>query len=273
MRWLEGGVTVGTTEVSFVALGFALALVVGGFWAAAALARRLDPPASGVAWRRPAARLGAHAVRALAILVALQVTGVDLGGLLAAGAVLAVGVGLAMQKVAENFVSGILLFAERSIREGDIVEVEGTVARVTHLGIRATVAVTLDDVEMIVPNSLLAQSTVRNLTLTERSYRLRVAVGVAYDTDLDHAVDVLTAAAAAVGWRDPTRAPVVLVVGFGSSSVDLEVSVWTSDVWAMRRGASDLRRSIWRALRAHGVTIPFPQLDLHLAPTAPSGAP
>jgi small-conductance mechanosensitive channel len=182
---------------------------------------------------------------------------------LAAGAVLAVGIGIAMQKVAENFVSGIILFAERSIREGDIVEFEGRVAKVQHMGIRATIAVTLDDEEIIVPNSILAQSPVKNLTLTDAVYRLRVKVGVSYNSDIERANEVLAAAAASVSWRDPSRAPTVLLIEFRSSSIDFEVSVWTRDVWGLRRGQSELRRAVWHALRQAGIAIPFPQLDIH----------
>lgn len=262
--WLSGGVTLGSTQVSYVALGVALVVLVIGFGVASRVTRRLDAP--NPAWRRPTARFAGHATRLMAVLVAFQVTGVDLGGVLAAGAVIAVGVGLAMQKVAENFVSGVILFAERSIREGDIIEVEGVVARVSHIGIRATVALTLDDVEIIVPNSFLAQSAVRNLTLTEPLYRLRVTVGVAYGSDLDRVLQVLRAAASAVEWRETTRDPVVLLLAFGSSSVDFEVSVWTRDVWSMRRGRSDLNLAIWRALRAAEIVIPFPQVDVHVHP-------
>lgn len=267
MTWLDShGFTIGGVSVTYAALLIALAVVVAGFVIASKVSGRIRRFGGNVAepgWRDVAARIATHSLRIITVAVALQITGIDIASVLAAGAVLAVGIGIAMQKVAENFISGIILFAERSIREGDVIEFEGRIAKVQRVGIRATIAVTLDDEEIIVPNSILAQSAVKNLTLTEPVYRLRVEIGVAYATDVDRASEVLHAAAAALPWRDRGRDPLVLLLGFGSSSIDFEVSVWTREVWKMRRGQSELRKAIWRALRDHGITIPFPQVDVH----------
>lgn len=218
-------------------------------------------------WRATVGRIASYAIRIITISLALQVSGIEVAKILGAVAVMTVGIGIAMQKVAENFVSGMILLAERSIREGDIIEFDGTIARVQHMGIRATVAQTLDDEEIIVPNSLLTQSAVKNLTLTEELYRLRVRVGISYASDLDVARAALHAAAVSLTWRDTTREPVVLVLDFGASSIEMEVSIWTRDVWALRRGQSALREATWAELRAAGIGIPFPQLDVHLTET------
>lgn len=268
MNWLNGHhLNVGATSVSYAALLVALAVMVVGFLLASKTSSRVRSLGGNVGahlrWRAVTAQVVGYALRLATVAVALQVTGIDVASVLAAGAVLAVGIGIAMQKVAENFVSGIILFAERSIREGDIIEFEGRVAKVQHMGIRATIALTLDDEEIIVPNSILAQSAVKNLTLTEVVYRLRMKIGVSYASDVDRATEVLEGAATTVSWREPSRAPVVLLVDFGASSIDFEVSVWTRDVWALRRGQSELRKAMWRALRDAGISIPFPQLDVH----------
>ncbi|MFO0673757.1 MAG: mechanosensitive ion channel [Polyangiaceae bacterium] len=272
MSWLnEHGLTIGAKTVSYTSLLVALVVLLTGFVVAAkagARIRRLGGDGSAqVRGRAVVAQIVGHAVRLATVAFALQVTGIDIASVLAASAVVAVGIGIAMQKVAENFVSGIILLAERSIREGDIIEFDGRVAKVRHIGIRATIAVTLDDEEIIVPNSILAQLAVKNLTLTELVYRLRVTVGVAYGSDVDHASAVLERAAAALSWREQAHKPVVLLTNFGSSSIDFEVSVWTSDVWALRRGQSDLRKALWRALRDADITMPFPQLDVHFPDT------
>lgn len=254
-------------KVSVGALVVAALVVVAGFLLASRLVKRVHGTGGAAApmvrWRATLAQVVGYATRGIALAVALEVTGVNIGSVLAASAVLAVGIGIAMQKVAENFVSGVILMAERSIQEGDVIEFEGRVARVRHLGIRATIAQTLDDEEIIVPNSILAQSAVKNLTLTDPVCRLRVQVGVSYATDMDQAEAVLREAAEGIPWRDEAHDPVVLLTDFGSSSVDFEVSVWTRDVWGMRRGQSDLRKAVWRALKAASISIPFPQLDLH----------
>lgn len=263
---------IGGASLSVAALLTALGIILVGFLVAAKVASAIrgarrpvpDPQANPtLRWRTIMSRVVGYTLRGLAVVVALQVAGVDLASVLAASAVVAVGVGIAMQKVAENFVSGIVLLAERSIRQGDIIEFEGHIAKVEQVGIRATIARTIDDEEIIVPNGILTQSPVKNLTLTEVVHRLRVRIGVAYGTDLDRAVEVLRQAAEGLEWRDQTRNPVVLLVDFGSSSVDFEASVWTRDVWGLRRGQSDLRRALWRALRAASITIPFPQVDVH----------
>jgi small-conductance mechanosensitive channel len=273
VNWFDSRhLTVGGASVSYAALLVALLVVTAGFLLASKLSsriRRFGESAAGGRWHAAVAQLAGYALRFAAVAVGLQITGIDVASVLAAGAVLAVGIGIAMQKVAENFVSGIILFAERSIREGDIIEFEGRIAKVLHMGIRATIALTLDDEEIIGPNSVLAQSAVKNLTLTDNLHRLRVNIGVAYATDLDRARDVLSAAANDVSWREKERAPVVLLLEFGSSSVDFEVSVWTRDVWGLRRGQSELRRTLWRALRDAGITIPFPQLDVHFDAATP----
>jgi small-conductance mechanosensitive channel len=155
------------------------------------------------------------------------------------------------------------LIAERSIREGDIIEFDGRIARVQHMGIRATIALTLDDEEIIVPNSILTQSAVKNLTLTEPIHRLRVRVGVSYSADLAVVESTLFAAAESIEWRNPQRTPIVLLMEFSASSVDFEVSIWTHDVWGLRRGQSELRKAVWRALQAESIAIPFPQIDVH----------
>lgn len=268
MTWfLTNGITIGSTQVSYVSIAVACVVLIFGFGLTSRLVsrlRRVSGAEDSSRWRAVAAQVVGYGLRFVTVASALQITGVDVASLLAAGAVLAVGIGIAMQKVAENFVSGVILFAERSIREGDILEIDGRVCKVQHMGIRATVAQTLDDEEIIVPNSLLAQSAVKNLTLSEPLYRLRVRVGVAYETDVDHATSVLQAAAEAIPAREPTRDPVVLLLDFGTSSLDFEVSVWTRDVWGLRRGQSALRVALWRALRDASITIPFPQLDLHV---------
>jgi len=263
----------GATSISYAALLLALSVIVGGFVAASKIGNRIRSLGEGrsarTRWPVVAAQIVGYALRFVSVAAALQITGINIASVFAGGAVLVVGIGIAMQKVAENFVSGIILFAERSIQEGDIIEFDGRVAKVMHMGIRATIAVTLDDEEIIVPNSMLAQSAVKNLTLTEIIYRLRIKIGISYSADVDRAAKVLEEAAKAVAWREASRDPVILLTDFGASSIDFEVSVWTRDVWALRRGQSELRKAAWRALREANISIPFPQLDVHFPDNQP----
>ncbi|HEY0997680.1 MAG TPA: mechanosensitive ion channel domain-containing protein [Gemmatimonadaceae bacterium] len=225
--------------------------------------------------RRPSVRDGnLHAVRRLvhyavmlvALSVALETVGLSLTALFAAGAIFAIGLGFAMQNIAQNFVSGLILLFERTIKPGDVLEVEQTVVRVEALGMRATLVRTRHDEEMIVPNSVLVQSTIKNFTLRDSLYRLRAAVGVAYDSDLHQVRTILERTAEAFPGRLADRPPVVLLLGFGDSSVNFDVSVWTDDPWRSGPLLSQLNEAIWWALADAGIRIPFPQRDVHLDP-------
>jgi potassium-dependent mechanosensitive channel len=134
---------------------------------------------------RVAARLISYLVLAVGIGIALETLGVHLAAFFAAGAFLAVAVGLALQSVAQNLVSGVILLFERTIKPGDVLEVDGRVVRVTRMGLRATVARTRDEEDLIIPNSILAQQIVTNFTLLDSTVRVRSTVDVGYDSDLD----------------------------------------------------------------------------------------
>jgi len=221
---------------------------------------------------RATQRLVHYAVLLVGLSIGLQTIGVNLSALFAAGAVFAIGVGFAMRNLAENFVSGLILLLERSIKPGDVLEVEGQVVRVSRMGIRSTVVRGRNDEETIVPNTILVQSNVTNYTLEDSLYRLRARVGVAYGSDMHQVRKVLERTAAALPWRFPRREPVVLLVEFGSSSVDWEVSVWIEDPWRALVRGSELREAIWWALKEENITIAFPQLDVHLDPPLAIGA-
>jgi len=209
-------------------------------------------------------RLLHYIVLTIGVAFGLHAIGINLGGLFAAGAVVAVAIGFATQNLTQNFVSGVLLLAERSITEGDVLEVEGEMVRVERLGARATVARTRDDEQLIIPNSTLVQSTVTNFTLQDDLFRVRASVGVAYESDLDRVKAVLETVGSEVPGRSKARDPSVLLLEFGSSSVVFELSVWSRNPWNTRFIKSDVLLRIWRALRAEGIVIAFPQLDLHV---------
>lgn len=213
-----------------------------------------------------AAQLLHYAALAIGFSIAAQTIGINLSALFAAGAVFAVGFGFAMQNIAQNFVAGVIILVERTIRPGDIIEVEGQVARVEEIGIRSTRVRTRFDVDIIVPNALLVQTNVKNYTLSDSDYRVHIDVGVAYESDAPAVMEILLRAAAALTWRVAAKQPVVLITEFGNSAVNFEVSVWCDDPWSARIRQSELSLAIWRALKEANVTISFPQLDVHFDP-------
>ncbi len=240
-------------------LGWALSRAVD--WTVRrALNRRLSAHEGGV---RATGRLVRYLVLAGTLAAALNVLGINISSLFAAGAIFAVGIGFAMQNIAQNFVSGVILLVERSIKPGDVLHVEGRFVTVTHMGIRATVARTPDEEEIIIPNSSLVQSSVINFTMSDPVLRLRAQVGVSYDSDMRQVRRVLEECAAKFTPQVKDPEPVVVLLDFGDSAVVWEVSVYIpspSNAFALR---GQLRELVWFALKDAHITIAFPQLDVH----------
>jgi len=231
--------------------------------------KREDPRAQGAL--RAMTRLLHYLMLLIGFGIALDTLGVNLMALMATGALFAVGIGFALQNVVQNFVSGIIMLFERSIKPNDVLEVDGRIVRVKQMRIRATVARTLDDEEVIIPNYNLVHNSVKNYTLADSFYRLRAPVGVVYGADMKRVFEVLKEAADKVQWRSSLRDPIVLLTEFGDSSVNFEVSVWIDDPWRLRFYRSELNTAIWWALKEAGITIAFPQMDVHFDPPVSQG--
>ena len=198
--------------------------------------------------------------------VAFNTLGFELTAVFAAGGLFAVAIGFAMKNIAENFVSGLIMRMEKSIKRGDILEVEQQVVIIKDVGVRYTLARNRDDEDLMIPNSILVQSMVTNRTLRDHLYRLRAPVGVVYSSNMKQVRDVLESAADAIPWRSRTKEPIVVMRTFGSSSVDFEVSVWIEDAFNIGKYISDLNEAIWWSLKDAGIVIAFPQVDVHFDP-------
>jgi small-conductance mechanosensitive channel len=268
---------IGETSVTVSSVATFVVLVILTLWISSLIRRLIGRgmQRAGVLERGTVALVqrGAHYLVLLAgVAVALQTIGISLTTVFAAGAVVAVAIGFALQNILQNFVSGIILLAERTIKETDVLEVDNRTIQVEQVGVRATIARTRDDERIIIPNSILVQSVVANYTLADSYYRVRSSVGVTYGSDMRQVREVLERAAAHVGGRSHEHDPVVLLKDFADSSVVWEVSVWTGDPWRSPRLRSDLNESIWWALKDEGITIAFPQLDLHFPEGVPQPA-
>jgi small-conductance mechanosensitive channel len=252
------------------------AMIVATWWISHLLQRTVDRAFRARGVQDPGTtqvtkRLLHYGVMAVGLSIAVQQVGINLNALFAAGAIFAVGIGFAMQNIAQNFVSGLILLVERAIKPGDILEVEGRVVRVLKMGIRTTVARTRDDEEIIIPNATLVQSTVKNYTLDDPIFRIRANVGVHYESDMRSVRAALLRAAESMEWRLADREPVILLTDFGDSSVDWQVSVWSENPWGGPRTQSLLREAIWWALKEDGIEIAFPQIDVHFDPPVEEG--
>jgi len=208
-------------------------------------------------------RLVHYAVLLVGLGIALQTAGFNLNALFAAGAIFAVGIGFAMQNIAQNFVSGVILLVERVIKPGDIIDVGGQLVKVVKMGIRSTIVLARDGENVIVPNTSLVQSSVKNYTLKDSYYRLRAKVGVVYSSDMELVQQTLERMVREADWRHSVHPPVVLMTEFGDSSVNFEVMVWIDSPWEARVALARLHQAIWWALKQEDIVIAFPQLDVH----------
>jgi small-conductance mechanosensitive channel len=203
----------------------------------------------------------------LAVLIGLPLVGIDLTTLSVFGGALGVGLGLGLQRIAANYVSGFIILLDRSIGIGNLVEVAGQRGVVSRIKTRYTLLRSSTGAEVIVPNEMLVGSVISNETLTDPKVRLATQVQVAYDADLERAMAILVAAA-----REQSRVladppPKAFVTAFADSGIALELGFWIADP---EEGSlqikSDIHLAIWRAFQAAGIAIPFPQREVRMLP-------
>ena len=209
-------------------------------------------------------------VRALlvlvAVLIALSLVGIDLTVLSVFGGALGVGLGLGLQRIASNYVSGFIILFDRSLSIGDMITVDKFYGAVTQINTRYTVIKALDGTETIVPNEMLVSAPVVNHSYTDRKVRLAVKVSVSYASDLDLALGVLTEAARAHPRVLADPEPGAFVTGFGADGIDLEVGFWIRDPEEGTLGVrSEISRSLLRRFREEQIEIPFPQRDVRIS--------
>ena len=199
-------------------------------------------------------------------IILLQASGLNLSSITIIGSVLGVGIGLGLQDIAKNFASGLVLLFERSVQVGDFIQVGEHIGTVERVGARSIILKTLDSISIIVPNSRLLAEEVINWTHTSSSARLHIPVGVAYGSNVPNVKDALLKAAQE--HPEILRYPQtqVFFTGFGDSSLNFELLVWTSDPSRQAIITSDLYFRIEEILREEKIEIPFPQRDLHLRP-------
>jgi small-conductance mechanosensitive channel len=209
----------------------------------------------------------------LGILIALHVVGINLSSLFTTSGLLAVALGLSLKSILENYVGGLIIKSDDSIKHGDVLDIDGQMVRVKSIGIRATVVRTKDDSDILIPNSLLVQGKIGNYTHRDSVCRLWTSVGVSYSSDLKQVREVLEEVCRNFDGLSAQHAPVVLLTDFGNSSVNYQVFVWIEDPWNSRTIKSKLNEAVWWALKAAGIEIAFPQLDVHLDKSADETTP
>ena len=211
------------------------------------------------------ARILGYLFMVIGFYMAFQFVGIDLSSLAFIAGAVGVGIGFGLQNIINNFVSGIIIFAEQPIAIGDRIEVSGIAGRVKKISLRSTTVVTNDNITMIVPNGDFISQTVTNWSHGDPKVRIRIPIGVAYGTDTALVERLLLEVAEEnrKTLKDPE--PSVFFTAFGESSLDFELAVWTSEMAkSPRRFISNINFAIDQKFREHDIEIPFPQRDLHV---------
>jgi small-conductance mechanosensitive channel len=211
-----------------------------------------------------ASRAMHYGIVTLGILLALAAFGIDFNRFTLLAGALGVGVGFGLQNIVNNFLSGLILLFERPIQVGDSIEVGALLGDVKRIGIRSSTVRTWQGAEVIVPNANLISDQVVNWTLSDRQRRVDVPVGVAYGTDPERVLELLDRVAREQAGVLEHPAPRALFLGFGDSSLDFELRAWTPHFESYMATHSDLAVAIYRAFEEAGISIPFPQRDLHV---------
>jgi small-conductance mechanosensitive channel len=234
--------------------------------------RLLVRSGSEIGSREAVATIAQYLLVGLGGFTILQVSGLDLSALALIAGTLGVGIGLGLQSITNNFVSGLIILFERPIKVGDRIDVGDTAGNVRAISLRATTIVNNDNISVIVPNSEFITSRVINWSHSDRLVRLSLDVGVSYDSDPAEVRDVLLAAARDCDGVLETPTPDVIFRGFGDSALDFQLRTWTSAYMDRPQVLrSQLYFAIFERLRARGIEIPFPQRVVHVRPPRPAG--
>jgi len=263
---------VGDTPVTPLGLLRVIVILTIAFWLSRLIRHALDR----IAARQPGVdrsafytvgRLVHYLILIVALLIGLSSIGLDFTNLAFVAGALGVGIGFGLQSIVSNFVSGLILLFERSLKVGDYVELDsGVTGVVREINVRSTLINTNDNIDILVPNSEFVSGKLINWTLRETNRRLHVPFGVAYGTDKDLVRKAALEAAQEVSFTLQERRPEVWLVEFGDSSLDFELVVWVSPDAVVKPGAIQAAY-LWEietSLKKHGIEIPFPQRDLHL---------
>jgi small-conductance mechanosensitive channel len=262
--------TVGTSSVSAWGLLSGIIAFALTLWLSLALARIFEAQIQRVPRLSPSLQvLITKIVRIVFIVVATVVAmssmGVDLSALTVLGGAIGLGLGFGLQKIVSNFISGILLLIDNSIKPGDVIEIDGTYGWINNLRARYASVITRDGTEHLIPNEDLITQRVINWSFTNKLVRMKVPIGVSYDADPHQCIQLVVDAAKSVERVLQDPAPICHVLGFGDSAIDLELRFWISDP---SNGVANVKSAVllnvWDRFKANNIEIPYPQRDLHI---------
>ncbi|APY00864.1 mechanosensitive ion channel-like protein [Lacinutrix venerupis] len=258
------GKTTGELKVKYILL-LILVLILTTYvlrWAKKLLTRKM--PDSDKAKFNTVFSFGRWLIYIIVFLVAISSLGIDITAVFAASAALLIGIGLALQTLFQDIISGVFILVDQSVHVGDIIEIEGKVGRVEEIKLRTTRAVTIDNKVLIIPNHLYLTNSLYNWTQNGSSTRESVDVGVAYGSDVQLVKKLLIDAAKSSKLVFKNPPPSVVFMNFGESSLDFRVAFTVEDSFNARIPKSEIRFAIDKLFRENNISIPFPQRDIHI---------
>ncbi|HKI61294.1 MAG TPA: mechanosensitive ion channel domain-containing protein [Mariprofundaceae bacterium] len=277
MDWMNHSLlTLGSVNLTAKTMLLSLVILLVGLWLARRSRRTLlqrVAPAIGMdkSTAFTISTLLFYVVTAITVLVSFSILGFDVSNLAIVAGALSVGIGFGLQDIAKNFISGLLLLFDRSIKVGDYIQLSNSGLRgtVEQIRVRSTIVKTGDDLDVIVPNSQFLSDQVVNWTMSSDFLRLHVPLGVAYGSDVEKLKSVLLALAGtlpSVVQDDPKHPSRVWFTGMGESSLDFELLVWVQGdaVFNHRATLSEYTFAVHKAILENGFEIPFPQRDVHI---------
>ncbi|WP_374587183.1 mechanosensitive ion channel family protein [Ideonella dechloratans] len=270
IRWKLGNSVVSVRSLLEGALSVGVVMVIT-LWISAALETQLLKGATGdqLSLRMAGANLIRTLLTFIGLLLAMSSAGIDLSALSVLGGAVGVGLGFGLQKLASNYVSGFVILAERSVRIGDTVQVDGFEGRITKITTRYTVIRALNGREAIVPNELLITQRVENCSLADPKVLVSTVVQVGYGTDLDALFPQLIEAVSSVRRVLADPKPGVQLSNFAADGLELTLTFWIIDPENGMGGVrSEVNLAVWRLLNRLGVEIPFPQRVVQMLPGA-----
>ena len=200
----------------------------------------------------------------IALGLILEIIGIKVTVLIAGSAALLVGVGLGLQQTFNDIISGVILLSERSIKIGDILEIDGDIVKIEDIGLRTSKGLNRDLISIIIPNSLITTNKVINWSHQTRRNRFKINVGVAYGSDVDLVVKVLIESA--LLHKDVDRRDIVdvMLLDFGDSSLNFQLLFYSEEIFRIERIKSEIRKTISKKFDENKIIIPFPQRDIHI---------
>ena len=201
----------------------------------------------------------------LTIVFSLQIIGVDVSVLLAGSAALLVGIGFGLQNVFSDFISGIIILVDASVKVNDVIELNGLIGSVTEINFRTTTVMTRDEKYIIIPNSQLTSSQLINWSHSKITSRFEVTVGVDYGSDIEKVIQLLEEAVKLHPKVLSKPKPFVRFTDFADSSLNFTVLFWSDDLFRIENVKSEIRIEIFKLFKKNGVQIPFPQRVIHMA--------